>query len=70
MSHPLVTMVLMTTNNTPNRPEQLELLLPASNVNARFRLSADTRRRGLRHIAEIRKQLKSDGGFQHRQRAA
>ncbi|MEM9514088.1 MAG: hypothetical protein AAGA42_04450 [Actinomycetota bacterium] len=45
------------TTNTTNHPEQLELLLPTSNVSARFRLSADTRRRGLRHIAEIRQQL-------------
>ncbi|MEO1057009.1 MAG: hypothetical protein AAFY28_08860 [Actinomycetota bacterium] len=45
------------TTNTTDHPEQLELLLPTSKVSARFRLSADTRRRGLRHIAEIRKQL-------------
>ncbi len=50
-------MVTMTTTTSLDQPEQLELLLPASNVSARFRLSADTRRRGLRHIAEIRKQL-------------
>ncbi|MEM8619184.1 MAG: hypothetical protein AAGF73_05645 [Actinomycetota bacterium] len=48
---------MTTTPHSNTGPEQLELLLPASNVSARFRLSAATRRRGLRHIAEIRKQL-------------
>lgn len=37
-------------------PEQLTLL-PASGVPVRFRLDADTRRRGIAHIAEIRHQL-------------
>jgi len=37
-------------------PEQLTLL-PPSNVHARFRLSRETRERGLRHVAEIRRQL-------------
>ncbi len=36
--------------------EQLTLL-PPSNVHARFRLSRATRERGLRHVAEIRRQL-------------
>lgn len=36
--------------------EQLSLL-PDSQVTARFRLSRDTRERGLRHVAEIRKML-------------
>ncbi|MGI9644786.1 MAG: hypothetical protein ACR2O6_05690 [Ilumatobacteraceae bacterium] len=36
--------------------EQLTLL-PASNVSARFMLSRETRERGLRHVAEIRRQL-------------
>ena len=37
-------------------PQQLTLL-PSSNVPLQFRLDADTRRRGRRHIAEIRQQL-------------
>jgi hypothetical protein len=53
------------TNAATNRPtrrsggdggEQLTLL-PTSNVHARFRLSRATRERGLRHVAEIRRQL-------------
>lgn len=53
------------TNAAPNRTdrtaagdvgEQLTLL-PTSNVHARFRLSRATRERGLRHVAEIRRQL-------------
>lgn len=37
-------------------PQQLTLL-PSADVPLRFRLDADTRRRGIRHIAEIRQQL-------------
>lgn len=37
-------------------PQQLSLL-PSSDVALRFRLDADTRRRGIRHVAEIRRQL-------------
>ena len=42
--------------------EQLTLL-PATSTPARFRLSKDTRERGLRHVAEIRQMLaaRSDG---------
>lgn len=42
--------------------EQLTLL-PAASTPARFRLSKDTRERGLRHVAEIRQMLaaRSDG---------
>jgi hypothetical protein len=39
-----------------DRPEQLTLL-GSSSVSARFKLSRDTRERGLRHIAEIRQLL-------------
>jgi len=46
----------MTTSTTPDAPEQLTLLsVPA--VPLRFVLDEATRRRGLRHIAEIRAQL-------------
>jgi hypothetical protein len=37
-------------------PQQLTLL-PSSNVPVQFRLDADTRRRGQRHVAEIRRML-------------
>lgn len=37
-------------------PEQLTLL-PTPSTPARFRLSRDTRERGLRHVAEIRAML-------------
>ena len=37
-------------------PQQLTLL-PSSDVPVRFRLDAETRRRGLQHVAEIRRQL-------------
>ena len=36
--------------------EQLTLI-PATSTPARFRLSKDTRERGLRHVAEIRQML-------------
>ena len=54
-------METMRTNVSPLRPgrdaaEQLTLL-PQAGVAARFRLSDDTRRRGLRHVAEIRQML-------------
>lgn len=54
-------MVGMTTSATNRRhdeagAEQLTLL-PASNVHSRFLLSRATRERGLRHVAEIRRQL-------------
>ncbi len=37
-------------------PRQLSLL-PGSGVPVQFRLDAETRQRGLRHIADIRRQL-------------
>lgn len=37
-------------------PQQLTLL-PSSDVPVQFRIDADTRRRGQRHIAEIRQML-------------
>jgi hypothetical protein len=43
----------MTEHDTP---QQLTLL-PSSDVPLRFRIDAETRRRGIRHIAEIRQQL-------------
>lgn len=42
--------------NQHDIPEQLSLL-PSTNVPLQFRLDADTRRRGQRHIAEIRRML-------------
>ena len=44
------------THTQPPSTEQLTLL-PAASTPARFRLSKDTRERGLRHVAEIRQML-------------
>jgi hypothetical protein len=46
----------MTSSTTPHTAEQLSLL-PEPAVPLRFRLDEATRRRGLRHIAEIRARL-------------
>jgi hypothetical protein len=48
----------MTNTTTNSTPEQLTLL-PAADVPVQFRLDDATRRRGLRHIAEIRARLDS-----------
>jgi hypothetical protein len=42
--------------NAHEAPRQLSLL-PSSAAPVQFRLDADTRRRGLQHIAEIRRQM-------------
>lgn len=42
--------------NESNSPQQLTLL-PSSNVPVQFRLDADTRRRGIQHVIEIRRLL-------------
>jgi hypothetical protein len=42
--------------NDNEAPRQLSLL-PSSAAPVQFRLDADTRRRGLHHIAEIRRQM-------------
>ncbi len=47
-------------------PEQLTLL-PAADVPVQFRLDEATRRRGLRHIAEIRAQLAARHAERHTQ---
>jgi hypothetical protein len=49
-----------TTAHLPN-PEQLTLL-PNESVTPRFRLSRETRERGLRHVAEIRAMLAERAG--------
>jgi len=46
----------MTSITTSSAPEQLTLL-PEATVPVQFRLDEATRRRGLRHIAEIRARL-------------
>ena len=48
----------MTKTTKNSTPEQLTLL-PAADVPVQFRLDDATRRRGLRHIAEIRARLDS-----------
>ena len=45
-----------TARNAADSVEQLTLL-PTTSTPARFRLSNDTRERGLRHVAEIRQML-------------
>ena len=50
-------MVAISTTTSPSAPEQLSLLPDASTVPVQFRLDEATRRRGLRHIAEIRARL-------------
>ena len=42
---------------TPELPVEQLTLLPVTSTPARFRLSKDTRERGLRHVAEIRQML-------------
>jgi hypothetical protein len=52
----------MTSRTTPqDRSEQLTLL-PEATVPVQFRLDEATRRRGLRHIAEIRARLAEPPG--------
>ncbi|MDJ0768444.1 MAG: hypothetical protein QNJ12_06600 [Ilumatobacter sp.] len=46
----------MIENTADQQPEQLALL-PRADVPVQFRLDAETRRRGLRHVAEIRRYL-------------
>jgi hypothetical protein len=47
---------LPTSGGAIERPEQL-MLLPPTDVPLQFRLDERTRRRGLEHIAQIRRQL-------------
>ena len=67
-SQPFVKMVPMITNASSTRRANAELtaeqlsLLPNDAVTARFRLSRDTRERGLRHVAEIRRMLAERAG--------
>jgi hypothetical protein len=48
--------MITTTTSNESRAEQLTLL-PSATVPARFLLSRETRERGLRHVAEIRRML-------------
>jgi hypothetical protein len=50
------TMITKTSTTFTSNPEQLTLL-PNDSVTPRFRLSRETRERGLRHVAEIRRML-------------
>jgi hypothetical protein len=47
----------MTSKTTPQEGAEQLTLLPADTVPVQFRLDEATRRRGLRHIAEIRARL-------------
>jgi hypothetical protein len=49
-------MITKTSTTFTSNPEQLTLL-PNDSVTPRFRLSRETRERGLRHVAEIRRML-------------
>jgi hypothetical protein len=57
---------MITDASSPRRANAVEQLslLPNDAVTARFRLSRDTRERGLRHVAEIRRMLaeRADSG--------
>jgi len=48
---------MITTTTSTTAPAEQLTLLPTATVPARFLLSRDTRERGLRHVAEIRRML-------------
>ncbi len=56
------TATALRSTTTAVEPTEQLTLLPNDSVNARFRLSRDTRERGLRHVAEIRRMLAKDSG--------
>jgi hypothetical protein len=62
----------MDIDTTRQHPAEQLSLLPNDHVTARFRLSRETRERGLRHVAEIRRMLaeRSDTSAADRRRAA
>ena len=69
--------VMNTSASTTDLPVEQLTLLPVTSTPARFRLSKETRERGLRHVAEIRQMLAartstdlSPGVTQHHDRAA
>ncbi len=53
-----------------NHPAEQLTLLPTASTPARFRLSKDTRERGLRHVAEIREMLAARSVAAHHDQAA
>jgi hypothetical protein len=56
----MTTTTTTTSTTSTSAPEQLTLVdLPAADVPVQFRLDAATRRRGLRHVAEIRARLET-----------
>jgi hypothetical protein len=59
MMVPMITNTSSLRRSTADRVDASEqlTLLPNNSVTARFRLSRDTRERGLRHVAEIRRML-------------
>jgi hypothetical protein len=58
LGHPLVMMGSMNTSaSITDHPVEQLTLLPVASTPARFRLSKETRERGLRHVAEIRQML-------------
>jgi hypothetical protein len=59
MMVPMITNTSSLRRSTAGRADAAEqlTLLPNDSVTARFRLSRETRERGLRHVAEIRRML-------------
>lgn len=58
-------MATMITSDHDHTPAEQLSLLPNPATPARFRLSKDTRERGLRHVAEIRRMLADRADAQH-----
>jgi hypothetical protein len=65
LRHPLVIMATMITADHDHPAAEQLSLLPSPTTPARFRLSKDTRERGLRHVAEIRRMLAGRADAQH-----
>jgi hypothetical protein len=59
-----------TNSSTSSATAQQLSLLPAADVPLQFRLDAATRRRGLRHVAEIRQLLAERQAAREHQRSA
>jgi hypothetical protein len=67
---PDITTTNTTTNSTTNSTTAQQLsLLPTADVPLQFRLDAATRRRGLRHVAEIRQLLADRQAAREHQRS-
>jgi hypothetical protein len=65
LRHPIVIMDTMNPAADEHLTSEQLSLLPSATTPARFRLSKDTRERGLRHVAEIRRMLAERAEAQH-----